>query len=417
MAYMVLERLRNIGINTAPLSHKKHTIATLIGNLEWREVPNLLALFLPSLGPVDAVREEPHNDTASWMNRLLRFQSPTQSTASSPTPHPRKTTNLSCDTTAEAETPPRQGIDVTAEGRGSSGATPDRSQFNTRQSPSSKQTCVWTTVHAIFANMGGFRLAAETENGTMQYRTINRFQLPALLRMGARPHVPNVFKEQILDKSKTDAFARWLAILQCLWLLLELIVRKVKSLPSSQIEIATMAFACCSILTYLAVRHKPKDVDVLDLPSSIKHMEAIPSSPDPLFERPGSFFLGVFWYRYWQPEGYNGLIPGPGIAVRMTRRLRWGRKDPGERILNDNYLVRNYRSHPMAGWLVIGSTVFGGIHCLAWNFYFASRLERRLWRAAALVTTLAPLLLPIIDRGANSFQRLFKLGRTSTRSR
>ena len=75
MAYMVLERLRNVGIQTAPLSHK-NAVAALIGNLEWREIPNVLALFLPSLRLVDAVREEPHNDTASWMNRLLRFQSP-----------------------------------------------------------------------------------------------------------------------------------------------------------------------------------------------------------------------------------------------------------------------------------------------------------------------------------------------------
>ena len=417
MAYMVLKRLRDVGVNTAPLSHNKYAVAALIGNLEWREIPNVLALFLPSLRPVNMVRDEPHNDTASWMNRLLRFQSPIQGTASSASPHGWKTTNILRDTTAEAEAPPRQGIDVSAEGRGSSGATPGRSQFNTTESPSSKKIYVWTTVHAIFANMGGFRLAAETKNGTMQYRTTNGFQLPALLKMGALSHIPNVSKEQILDKSKTDAFARWLAILQCLWLLLDLIARKVESLPSSQIEISTMAFACCSILTYLAVRHKPKDVDVpFDLPSSMEYMEGIPSSPDPLFERPVSFFLEVFCYRYWQPEGYNGLIPGPGRAVRTTRRLRWGRKDPGERILNDNYLVRNYRSHPMAGWLVIGSTVFGGIHCLAWDFYFASRLERRLWRAAALVTTLAPLLLPIIDRGANSFQRLFNLGRASTRS-
>lgn len=139
--------------------------------------------------------------------------------------------------------------------------------------------------------MGGFRLAAKTVNGTMKYRTINGFQLTGLLKSGALSQVPEISRECILDKSKTDAFARWLAILQCLWLTLELIARKVESLPSSQIEIATMAFACCSILTYLAVLDKPKDVDVaLDIPSTVSEMERVPSSPDPLFERPVSFF-------------------------------------------------------------------------------------------------------------------------------
>ena len=68
--------------------------------------------------------------------------------------------------------------------------------------------------------------------------------------------------------------------------------------------------------------------------------------------------------------------------------------------MNDNYLIRNYRFQPMAGWLIKGSTVFGDNHCVAWDFHFATSLEQRLWRAAALFTTLAPLLLPFINRGA-----------------
>ena len=63
----------------------------------------------------------------------------------------------------------------------------------------------------------------------------------------------------------------------------------------------------------------------------------------------------------------------------------------------------------MAGWMVIGSMVFGGIHCIAWNHCFPTRTERILWRISALVTTLAPLLLPIIDRGANTIRKLLEV--------
>ncbi len=34
--------------------------------------------------------------------------------------------------------------------------------------------------------------------------------------------------------------------------------------------------------------------------------------------------------------------------------------------------------------LVLGSLIFGGIHCAAWNFTFPSTIERRLWRITSL---------------------------------
>lgn len=417
MAYMVLGRLREAGVKTVPLGHKRFAVAALIGNLEWREILSILAQFLPFLRPVLPLREESASDTASSMNRLPRFQNHTQLALCSTPPHQCERTESSPDVVAEAGTPFGQDLSVAAEARRSPVVVQGTSQENTNHNATSKQIHEWTLVHAIFANMGGFRLAAETKNGIIQYRAITGFQLSNLLKTGALSQIPNISKEYILDKSKTDAFARWLAVLQCLWLLLELLARKAESLPSSQIEIATMAFACCSILTYIAVQHKPKDVDVaLDISSTISQIENIPSIPDPLFQRPVSFFLEVFCYKYWQPKGYNSLIPAPG-RVRSRRRIGWGPQDPGERVLSDNYLVRNYRSHPMAGWLLIGSTVFGGVHCAAWNFHFTSSFERSLWRAAALTTTLAPLLLPIIDRGANTFQRRFNLSRSSAGGR
>ncbi|KAF6240823.1 hypothetical protein HO173_001496 [Letharia columbiana] len=55
--------------------HKKFALAALIGNREWRQTSSVLAQFSPSLRPMRSMREEANNDTASWMNRLLRFRS------------------------------------------------------------------------------------------------------------------------------------------------------------------------------------------------------------------------------------------------------------------------------------------------------------------------------------------------------
>ena len=398
MAYMVLERLRDAGVKTKTPGERKIAVAAFIGNLEWREAPSILALFVPYPHQRRSARAESDNDTFSWLHRLLRFQNHAQSSE---------------DGLAKVQGPKDFAVGLTAKVNHSPESPQPIGQEGKTNSLSSEQTHEWTIVHAIFANMGGFRLAAEDKNGIVQRRTISGFQLASLLKTRPLSDLPKVSKEQILDKSKTDNFTRWLAILQCLWLLLEMIARKVESLPSSQLEVATIAFACCSVLTYLAVRDKPKDVGVaLDIVSTSPQIESIVSSPDPLFQRPVSYFLEIFCYRPWQPEGYNGLLPPPWRRARIRRCFRWGKRDP-ERIPNDNYLVRNYRSHPMAGWLVIGTTVFGGIHCIAWNYYFPSRLEQKLWRAAALVTTLAPLLLPIIDRGATSFQRRFNFSSSS----
>ena len=39
------------------------------------------------------------------------------------------------------------------------------------------------------------------------------------------------------------------------------------------------------------------------------------------------------------------------------------------------------------------STVFGGLHCVAWSFEFPSYIERLLWRIASIVITSAPLIV------------------------
>ena len=75
MAYMVLELLRATGVKTISLGHKKFALAALIGNREWRQTSSVLAQISPSLRPMRSMREEANNDTASWMNRLLRFRS------------------------------------------------------------------------------------------------------------------------------------------------------------------------------------------------------------------------------------------------------------------------------------------------------------------------------------------------------
>jgi len=40
---------------------------------------------------------------------------------------------------------------------------------------------------------------------------------------------------------------------------------------------------------------------------------------------------------------------------------------------------------------VLGSVIFGAIHCVAWNFEFPTSVERLLWRISCLVTIIVPI--------------------------
>ncbi|KAI1418525.1 hypothetical protein F5Y13DRAFT_196350 [Hypoxylon sp. FL1857] len=66
--------------------------------------------------------------------------------------------------------------------------------------------------------------------------------------LAAVPHIPSVHLDK-LDKG--GALVKLLAIDQVLYLIIQLISRKVQGLPSSQLEIATLAFSVLSLFTYL----------------------------------------------------------------------------------------------------------------------------------------------------------------------
>ncbi|KIK66306.1 hypothetical protein GYMLUDRAFT_192967 [Collybiopsis luxurians FD-317 M1] len=75
---------------------------------------------------------------------------------------------------------------------------------------------------------------------------------------------------------------------------------------------------------------------------------------------------------------------------------------PSHRILSfewdNNIQVRQFQLFLLASWLsAMAAAIFGGIHCIAWNFTFPTELEQLLWRISSLITTLAPLYIMLVD--------------------
>ena len=101
----------------------------------------------------------------------------------------------------------------------------------------------WTLTHCFFANMGGIYY----KNGNSQ------FPLTAL-QIAAEPNgfdSPEMQEEHSQDRSKRDWFAKGIAVLQFLQLILSLMVRRTQRLDFSQLETITLGFVFCGALIYL----------------------------------------------------------------------------------------------------------------------------------------------------------------------
>lgn len=194
----------------------------------------------------------------------------------------------------------------------------------------------------------------------------NTESLVQMRRYGAIQRLPEIKEKEIWDKSKGDAFVKGIALVQVVWLIVQVISRAAKSLPISQLEIAVLAYSACAVLTYVLLWYKPQNVGT---PTYAK---------EPLRGIGHRFTSQAYtWFLYTLP------LPGSGLV------------DDSSTIPNDAlYPYRpfgatmGYFSYLCTG-LVIGGTIFGALHCLAWGFQFPSQLDTVLWRVSAIICTVS----------------------------
>lgn len=119
----------------------------------------------------------------------------------------------------------------------------------------------WTLTHSYFANMGG--LVFSTEDYLLN-TPLTAHALNHCLHEGHNPlyHDFRLSEQEILDKSKADAFAKLVATLQISHLVISVLTRLAHRLPICQLEVCTVAFAVFGAATYAANWAKPKDVEV-----------------------------------------------------------------------------------------------------------------------------------------------------------
>lgn len=218
----------------------------------------------------------------------------------------------------------------------------------------------WTLAHCYFANMGGFYIQDRSSPSENRLLSASHFA-----HSWKNIDVPNISEDDLNDKSKADYFTKAVAVIQITQLLLSLIVREVRHLAFSQLETLTLAFAICGVLTYICSWYKPQNVT---RPIQVRLRKLEGGLPPTVQQR---HFDGL-----WQ--------------ILMNSKITHDSR-PIDRIPNDNIpKVGLHRTHYGLYVLTIVAAGFGSIHAIAWNFEFPTLTEQILWRAATLISTVAP---------------------------
>ena len=178
------------------------------------------------------------------------------------------------------------------------------------------------------------------------------------------PKLPFISKEEIEDKSKSDAFVKIIAIVQISWATLQIIVRAARKIAISQLELAVLAFAACAVVIYCLYWTKPKNIQATTTILQYRH-----GIPSPIL-------------REVTKNTYDSIV-----QMFMSFRSDVSQPYSGNRIRNDNIYGSNDDFASLVLALTFGATLFGGIHVAAWNFSFPSKIELIFWRCASIYAT------------------------------
>ncbi|KAN0090277.1 hypothetical protein V8E51_018856 [Hyaloscypha variabilis] len=219
----------------------------------------------------------------------------------------------------------------------------------------------WTRVHSSFANMGGFviRICNTTsDSGPSPRLARSRLyhlvasDVLALRANGILEKLPPITEEEINDKSKSDGLVRVIAVVQIMWMMVQIAVRTSRHLAISELEVSVLAFASCAIMIYLLNWDRPKGVQI----------------PCTLIIYQGEILESVLGHiAARHPASTREIILELAEMVGVAAK---DKTQPGDPIHNH---VSYFESHSSRVSdvlsLLLGGAIFGAIHIAAWNFH------------------------------------------------
>ncbi|KAG1814706.1 uncharacterized protein BJ212DRAFT_348306 [Suillus subaureus] len=204
----------------------------------------------------------------------------------------------------------------------------------------------WTLTHGFFAWMGGFMLYVDGKPRA----TLTPDELLQFVREGS-VEMPVITEADIEDRSKGDVLSKSVAILQLVWFI---IARYAQHLPVTLPEIDTLGIAALTCIAYGLWWKKPKDVGR----PYIVHWNSGTTTPPPRDSLAND-------------KGHSALLILRSLLLDHRSGIRWS-----------SGLTRGQIIITIIGG--ISGVLFGGIHCLGWNFLFPIHTEQTLWRVASI---------------------------------
>ncbi|KAJ7031842.1 hypothetical protein C8F04DRAFT_959856 [Mycena alexandri] len=219
--------------------------------------------------------------------------------------------------------------------------------------------------HGFFCTMGGF-ISEEC------HPIANIKQLPVYM-----PAIQAIHEEDIKDRSKGDTLSKGVALAQGLWFVTQCAARVSQHLPVTELEVATLAFAVISTFIRVLWWSKPLDVQ--------RPIVVVRSEVDPLQDvTPTNYRPYLFdWLNNVLFGQYDEYSPLSSTSV------------PSFYSIPTAHGIMNF-----AGVYGV-ATIFGGIHCAAWNALFPSTVEMWMWRMGSVFIAAFPVLAIFLRIGVS----------------
>ncbi|KIK66296.1 hypothetical protein GYMLUDRAFT_157760 [Collybiopsis luxurians FD-317 M1] len=276
----------------------------------------------------------------------------------------------------------------------------------------------WTMTHATFALMGGFALYEGDK-----LVSVLRFVPVEIRNTPEGRRIQHQLCNEIKDRSRVDWFGKLIAIGQTSWFIAQLIARWAQGLAVTELEIMTVAFATLSFMMYYFWWNKPLEVGchiriqangdswryTPPLSSPGLQTKAPQEMPTPLLIKFALHLPSFKELKLWPDEilGKDVQLTGPkqaflilitpiALPLLLFARIVETSEGPPDRILSFEYDPSNLAAEHGKLFGVpsvisyLAATLFGAIHCIAWNFTFPTGLDQFLWRMSSFAVTFVP---------------------------
>ncbi|KAF7430672.1 hypothetical protein PC9H_006381 [Pleurotus ostreatus] len=236
------------------------------------------------------------------------------------------------------------------------------------RSDESRNRPQWTNTHSFFLSMGGFvTIQSDGKRRTIRPEDLGVVVAEDSMETAPKLPWPMVEEDDIKEKRQGDTITKALVVWQTTWFVLQIIARGVEGLAVTELEIMTLAYGLLSAFLYGLWWNKPYDVQTpILVQAQLEEVDLHDSTParEPL--KVADFLHGI-WIAQLDTIIFEGRFFHSDIPL--------------------------FDGMVSAIFLITSATLFGAIHCIAWNFEFLTHIERLLWISSSLVVAATPCIL------------------------